>query len=108
MNVWVTARPIKTTITASSAGHPYSKDCGLDGSKYTLEPAQHRTGHAAGLRCALAVPDDRRDRHRDGHLARDLGVTRRWRRRAAEIVLNDTVGGLRVAEIQSINGNGGN
>jgi hypothetical protein len=106
VNVWVIARPIKTTISASSAGHPYS-DCGLDGSKYSSSPPSTAPGTPPDCGVLWQSPTT------DGTVTATVAWRVTWGGsggggRLPRVVLDDTVGGLRVAEIQSINGTGGN
>ncbi len=106
VNVWVTARPVKTMITASSAGTPYSK-CGLDGSKYSSSPPNTAPGTSPDCGVLWHSPTT------DGTVTATITWRVTWGGSGGggvlpRVILADTVGGLRVAEIQSINNGGGN
>jgi hypothetical protein len=101
--VTVTARPVKTTISGSSAGTPYS-DCGLKGSRYRGAPT---TGAGVPPDCGVLwqAPTT------DGSVTATVTWNVTWGGAGGggtlpDVVLNGTKGGLRVAEIQSVNGTG--
>jgi hypothetical protein len=107
VTVTVTARPVSTEITSSSGGTAYS-NCGLDGSKY--QPGHLPTAGAG-------VPPDCGVLWQSPTTAGTATATVVWRVTwtgagggggLPQVTLATTSAPIRVAEIQSINGTGGN
>jgi hypothetical protein len=106
VGVWVTATPSSPTLSSSSAGIPYFKGCRLDGSKYTSSQPGAGAGTAPDCGVLWRAPTT------DGSITATVTWKVTWGPNGdttlPDVTTTDTVGGLRVAEIQSINGTGGN